>query len=375
VFGEPKLTLGRIGGVEVRVGVSWLVVVALVTWSFWDRFDADPRFHGPTAFVMAVAAAVLLLSSVLAHELAHALEARYRGVPVAGITLFLFGGVTETSMEARRPVDEFALTAVGPFTSLATGAVLGLLGVTADRLGLDAAAAVFGVVGWLNVALAVFNLLPGAPLDGGRIVRAIAWRVTGDRVRATLIAAWAGRVVGSLILALGLFELFFVPAAFVSGLWMAFIGWFLIGAATMEAAQAELRRSLARVPLRRLVGRPVEPVPPDVSVAEAIERWFEPLGGDAFLVADESGRPVGVLTLADVRGTAPDRVRVREVMRSLDDVMKLDADVPASAVLDAVDDVVVVEDGGQPIGVVTSRSLPARLRHQKELEAVVGARR
>jgi Zn-dependent protease len=377
VWGERNLSLGRIGGVEVRIGISWFVVVFLVTWSFWDRFDANPRFHGATAFVMAVAAAVLLLGSVLAHELAHALEARYRGVPVAGITLFLFGGVTETSMEARRPVDEFALTAVGPFTSLATGAVFGLVGVAAGRLGLDAPAAVFGVVGWLNVALAVFNLLPGAPLDGGRIVRAIAWRVTGDRIRATLIAAQAGRVVGTLIVILGLFEIFFVPAAFISGLWLAFIGWFLVGAAATEAAQAQLRRSVAQVPLRQLFARPIEPVPADVSVAEAVERWFRPLGRDAFLVADDSGRPVGVLTLDDVRGTAPERVTVRDVMRSLDDVTKLDADAPASAVLDALahGGVIVVEDDGEPLGVATVRSLLAQLRHQKELEAVLGARR
>src|SRR5207237_5474096 len=124
---------------------------------------------------MALAAAALLLVSVLAHELAHGLEARYRGIPVGGITLFLFGGVTET-LEARRPVDEFAMTAVGPFTSLAFGCGLGLVAVAADHAGLHSLAAVCGLVGWLNIGLAVFNLFPGAPLDGGRILRAIVWR-------------------------------------------------------------------------------------------------------------------------------------------------------------------------------------------------------
>jgi Zn-dependent protease len=375
LFGERTLTLGRIGGVEVRVSISWFLVVALVTWSFWDRFDADPRFHGPTAFAMAVAAAILLLGSVLAHELAHALEAGYRGVPVGGITLFLFGGVTETSMEARRPVDEFALTAVGPFTSLATGALFGLLSVVASGLGLKAPAAVLGDVGWLNVALALFNLLPGAPLDGGRIVRAVAWKVTGNRIRATLIAAGAGRVVGSLILGLGLFQVFFVPAAFINGLWLSFIGWFLVGAAAAEAAQAQLHRALVQVPVRQLLGPRVEPVPADLSVTHAIEQWFRPHGGDAFLVADETGRAVGLLTLDDVRGRTG--VTVRDVMRSLDDVPKIDVDASGAAALDALapDGVVVVMDEDEPLGVLTSRTLLAQLRRQEELEAALGGTR
>jgi Zn-dependent protease len=380
VFRERNLTLGRIGGVEVRVGVSWFVVVALVTWSFWDRFNPNPRFHGATAFVMAACAAVLLLGSVLAHELAHALEARYRGVPVGGITLFLFGGVTETNMEARRPVDEFALTAVGPFTSLATGAAFGLVSVVCGQLGLDAPAAVLGDVGWLNIALAVFNLLPGAPLDGGRIVRAIAWRVTGDRVRATLIAARAGWVVGTLIFGLGLFQVFFVPPAFINGLWMAFIGWFLVGAAGTEAGQAQLHRALAQTPLRRLFGRRADVVSADVSVTEAIEGWFRPLGADAFLVADETGAVVGVLTLEDVRGAAPDRT-VRDVMRPLDGVARIDADASGTAALDALarggpgGHIVLVEDDGQLLGVVTSRALLTQLRRQQELESALGAGR
>src|SRR4051794_18079946 len=185
--------LARIGGITVRADASWLIAVALVTWSFWDRFDNDRRFGGNAAFLMALAAAVLFFVSVLAHELAHALEARSRGVPVGGITLFLFGGATEMQVEARRPIDEFAFTAVGPFTSLTVGCLFGLLAVTADHRGLAEAAEVFGVAGWLNVGLAAFNLLPGAPLDGGRIVRAVAWKLTGNRPRAVRIAARAGQ--------------------------------------------------------------------------------------------------------------------------------------------------------------------------------------
>jgi Zn-dependent protease len=296
--------LARIGGIAVRADASWLVVVALVTWSFWDRFDHDPRFGGSAAFIMALAAAVLFFVSVLAHELAHALEGRFRGVPIGGITLFLFGGMTEMRVEARRPIDEFAMTAVGPFTSLTIGCLFGLLANAADHRGLAELAQVFGVVGWLNVGLTVFNLLPGAPLDGGRILRAIAWKVTGNRHLAVRIAAGAGQVLGGLLIAIGLFEVFFVPAAFVNGLWLAFLGW--------------------------------------------------------------------VLTLDDVRRVPPEargRVLVQDVMRSVDDLPWLEADTPASAVLDQLeaDGVAVVFDDAEPLGLVTLPDVLTRLRRDEEL--------
>jgi CBS domain-containing protein len=171
---------------------------------------------------------------------------------------------------------------------------------------------------------------------------------------------------------------FFVPAAFVNGLWMAFIGWFLVGAAGTEAGQAQLRRALANIPVRRLFGRRPQTVPADVPVTEAIEDWFRPLGADAFLVADQTGEVVGVLTLEDVRGAAPDR-EVQDVMRPLDGVARIDADASAVTALDALasggrgGSVVLVEDDGQPLGVVTSRALLAQLQRQQELEATLGA--
>src|SRR5579884_3145352 len=186
----------RIGGITVRAHPSWLVALALVTWSFWDRFDHDPRFTTTAALVMAVVTAALFFASVLAHELGHALEARFRRLPVGGITLFLFGGATEVPEGARRPLDEFVMVAVGPFVSLTLGCGFGLLATAADHTGLRPLAEVAGVLGWLNVGLAVFNVLPGSPLDGGRMLRAVAWRVTGDRHRAGVIAARAGQVLG-----------------------------------------------------------------------------------------------------------------------------------------------------------------------------------
>jgi Zn-dependent protease/CBS domain-containing protein len=324
---------------------------------------------------MAVATAVLFFCSVLAHELAHATEARRRGVPVGGITLFLFGGATEMTTEARRPIDEFALTALGPFTSLTLGASFGLAATAADHAGLTGPAEIAGVLGWLNVGLAVFNMLPGAPLDGGRIVRAIAWKVTGDRDRASVIAAGGGQVLGGLLLVLGLFQVFFVPAAFTTGLWWAFVGWFLMSAAGTERAQAELRRVLRGAPVRRFVSPTADPIPVDASVPDAVDGWFRMFDRDAFLVTQEPGPIVGVVSLDDVKKVAPEarrRLRVRDVMRSIDEVPWVDANRPTSAVLDqlANDGVAVVFDDSTPVGLLTLGDLLGRVRRDQALGAV-----
>ena len=368
---QMGVKLGRVRGVEVRAQGSWFVVVALITWSFWARFTTK-GYGGAEAFPMALGAATLFAGSLLAHELAHALEGLRRGVPVHSITLFLFGGATAMG-EPRRPQDQFALTVVGPFTSLALGALFGIVATAATRLGLGATSETFGVVGWLNAGLAAFNLLPGAPLDGGRIVRAIAWRAIGDPYRASRIAAQAGRVLGALLAAAGLAEVVFSPAGFGDGLWLAFIGWFLGGAANQELAYARLQERLAGVPLGRLAGRGADPIPAGASIGDAVERWFRPLHDDAFLVVDDDGRPVGVLSVDDVRSTDPsarDQVRVREAMRPLEDLPNLPADAPASTLLEQLGErgAVFVSDHGSTPGIVTARSLVARLSRLEELD-------
>ena len=226
-------TVGRLGGVVIRVDNSWVVIAVLVTWIFWARFD---EHRGPAvALVMAVVGAALFFASILAHELAHALEARHRGMEVRSITLYLFGGATEIVSEARRPGDEFAVTAVGPWTSLVLGCSFALLAYGAEQVELSALGQVAALLAWVNLVLAFFNLLPGAPLDGGRILDSIVWRVTGDHGRARRVATGAGRMLGSALVVLGVFEMVAVSGGFLDGLWLALIGWFLVRAATAEA--------------------------------------------------------------------------------------------------------------------------------------------
>jgi Zn-dependent protease len=233
---EPKVvsarTVLRIGGVDVRVDASWFVIVALVVWTFWSRFDAGRATLD--ALAMALVAAFLFFASVLAHEIAHALEARHRGIEVRSITLYLFGGTTEMASEVRRPGDEFAVTAVGPWTSIVLGCAFGLVAFAADRTAASAVGEVAALLAWVNLVLAFFNLLPGAPLDGGRMLDSIVWRVTGDHARARRVSTGAGRLLGIALVLMGIGGALFVGDAVVEGLWLALIGAFLVVAATAE---------------------------------------------------------------------------------------------------------------------------------------------
>lgn len=191
---------------------------------------------------MAIVATVLFFASILAHELGHAFEARHRGIRVEGVTLFLFGGVTEMTSHSHRPRDEFAIAAVGPWVSLLCGAVFGLVAAAATTLdpGLGRPISdVAGLLGWLNVALAAFNVIPGAPLDGGRVLRAALWWMLGDRHRAIRITARLGQALGAVLVAFGVWVYASTPSGIIASLWYWVIGIFLIHAARTESRWAK----------------------------------------------------------------------------------------------------------------------------------------
>ncbi len=310
----------RLAGVEVRLDLSILVLVVLVGWAFTGIFRGD---HGLTvAIVMAGVAAVLVVLTTLAHELGHALEARYRGMEVEGITLLLFGGVTELHAEGQTARDELAVAAVGPWISLVCAAVFGLLATFADVLlpssAAEPVAQVAGVLGWWNLLLAAFNLVPGAPLDGGRVLRALLWMLTGDRLRALRISVRAGQLIGVLLIVFGLVTLVragprasLVVAAFVLS------GVFLLRAAAAELRQAELnavldgRRvvdllALVPVPLPAdgPLDVPAEPHPADIPTVDDTDDLYTLI--DAFQGSHDhvrivqDGHTIGVLTEGEV---------------------------------------------------------------------------
>ncbi len=320
----PKaLTIFTLRGIAVRADPSWLLIAVLVLYSFFDRWNG--LFGTSTAAAMAVGAAVLFFVSLLAHELGHAVEARHRDVEVSGVTLFLLGGVTEMHSDAKRPRDEFAIAAVGPFLSLVAGALFGILAATLDYwVDWPAVEMVFGTLGWMNVGLAIFNLVPGAPLDGGRVLRAGLWFVLGDRRRAIAWSARAGQgfavVLWALAIRTGL------AGGISDALWLAFVGFFLWQAASAERRHVALDRMLDGETAASL-GVEIRPsVDGQASVAMLLDGLDPDLVPDARPVALD-GAVVGALVTDDIRSMHPqDRV-----FRVAEEVMRPAADLPRVA--------------------------------------------
>jgi Zn-dependent protease len=360
--------LVRVRGIDVRLDPTLVLIAVLVGWTFGTRFmEVHPT---GIAVAMAVAGAVLFFASILAHELAHAFEALHRGLEVHGITLFLFGGVTEMDARSESPRDEFVIAAVGPYVSLLCGAAFGLLATYATWLfpaGLAGPVAdVAGLLGWLNVLLAVFNLVPGAPLDGGRVLRAGLWWALKDRRRALRISARAGQVLGLAIAGFGLWAIARTgTAGLIGGFWWLVIGAFLFSAARVELRHSDVDAVLDGRSARDLVGPLPEPVAVDRALdtvdAETMAR------GRELLPVVDGDRLVGVLPLPELADLHPTDRSVRtagEVMATVDELplVELDAGVRELIAAFAGDHRAVrVAESGRPIAVVTEREVARSL--------------
>ncbi len=343
----------RILGIPVVLAPSWLLIAALITWSLQLSFQHQrPGATATATWLAAALGALLFFGSVLVHELSHSLVARHKRIPVRRIRLFIFGGVSELEHEPRSPGEEFAITIVGPLSSLAVG--LGFLAIR-QAFGEGLAGALFSWLGVVNLYLGGFNLLPGFPMDGGRVLRSIVWRRTGSLRTATRVAALTGRGQASLMVLFGLWA--YVTRG-PAGLWLAFIGWFLFQAATVAGSPAGQARSLRGLRVADLM----EPTTTSVSPALPLDvfRATGPAGGRPawYPVVDPWGKTVGVIETAAVAALAEDkiaRMRVADAMRPVgpDDVVAPGTDIERLLSLQRDENRVflVVEDG-EPVGVL-----------------------
>jgi Zn-dependent protease/CBS domain-containing protein len=315
-----NLTLGRLGGVQVRLNWSWFVVFALIVWSLAASVfpSQNPELSDRVHLAMAVVAALVFFASVLLHELGHAWQARREGLEIDGITLWLFGGVAQFKGAFPNPGAEFRIAIAGPLVTLGLGAGFVLLALAGLPSSVDGVAA---WLGYINLFLLVFNLIPALPLDGGRVLRAALWRARGDLGWGTRVAAEIGRGFGYLFIALGV-AMFIFEGSF-SGAWLAFIGWFLLQAATAEARYVATDQALAGLQVRDLMARSPVTVDPDLTVGRFMDEIARSRRFTTYPVVDRSGRPIGLLAFSSVAAVPRsewDTRRVRESMIPLDQV-------------------------------------------------------
>ncbi len=347
------IDLFTVFGVRIRLDPSWFLIFALifVALAFGHLPRLAPEASTEVHVVAGLVAALAFFGSILLHELAHCWTAMRAGLQVEEITLFVFGGVSRIKEEARTPGVELWVAIAGPLASFALAAAFALL-AEAFEGGPEIASSVLGYLSWTNVALGVFNMLPGYPLDGGRVLRAIVWRATGSLRKGTRVASRAGTVLAYALIALGALQI--VAGAFVAGVWTIVLAMFLRGLAKSGYDDLVLRKMLAGVEVERVMVPSAElvTVPPDLAVSELIDRYFLEHGFRAFPVV-EDGRTIGLVSAEDVRRAggprAAARRTVREIMAPADESTTI---TPHDSMLSAIErmrprarNLLVVEDG------------------------------
>lgn len=366
------IRLGRILGIPVGANYTWFIALWMLTWSLARAYYPDrfPGFPASTYWTMGLASALLLFASVLVHELGHALTARRYGIRTRSITLFLFGGVAQIAKDPPTPVAELVVAAAGPVTSL----ILSALFAGARPLAAGSAlGAIVTYLAWINASLAGFNLIPGFPLDGGRVLRALIWRVTGSLERATLIASRTGQLVAMGFIAFGVLGAF--TGNVIAGIWLVLIGWFMDTGAQASYQQVLLREALGRVRIGDIMSREVHVVDPNLTLELLVAEYFLPLKHGGFPVV-WGDRLLGIITLHDVKGVPKERratTTVRDAMTPLD---RLRTVRPTASAYDAftrmaqadVGRLLVVDAGGNLVGIVTRSDLLHVMRIRVELE-------
>jgi Zn-dependent protease len=356
--------IGRLAGIDLAVHPSWLVIAFLLTFSLADAFFPRliPGWTVGQYWLLGAATALLFFASVLAHEFSHALVARRFGLKVAGITLFIFGGATSIEGDARTPREEALIALAGPASSIIIGAALLGAGALVE---VREVRALLGWLGVINVVLGVFNLVPGFPMDGGRVLRAILWRLRGDANAATRQAAIVGRVVGYLMVAGGV--MWALRSRDIgSGLWLALVGWFLATAAEATMQQAGVERSLSGVRVRDAMDATPAAVSPNESVADLVSERM--LRGDdrSFLVRHDDGGLAGMVTLGDVKRLPRESwadARVTDIMTRYDDLATIGPEEPLADALRLLQErevgqlPVMESEGRLPLGLVTRRGI------------------
>ena len=384
MFGRP-IHLFKVFGISVRIDPSWFIIAILVTWSFATSvFPSQLSGRSPaTYWLMGIGGAFGYFLSVVLHELSHSLVARTYGVEMRGITLFIFGGIAEMPGEVPTPKSELVIAAAGPAASFGIALAAGGLGSLGGRAGWpEPSTKVLLYLAFLNGALAVFNLMPAFPLDGGRILRSLLWGWKGSLRWATRISASIGGGFGLLLIALGVLAVAFLPGGFVTGLWLFLLGLFVRNAAAASYQQLLLRRALEGEPVSRFMQANPVTVPRGVSVLELVQDYIYKHHFKMFPVVDDAGRLFGCVTTRQVR-ELPREEWDRQTVGAL--ATRCTAENTVTADTDALEALsrmsrtgasrLMVVDGDRLLGILSLKDLLRFLSLKMELEEAGAAPR
>jgi Zn-dependent protease/predicted transcriptional regulator len=374
---KSQIKLGTVFGVELGLHYSWLVIALLITFSLGAQFHAVNRdWSDAVVWSTAIVTGILFFACLFAHELSHAVVAKARGIPIHKITLFLLGGVAQIEKEASDPKTEFWMAIVGPFTSGALGVLLLGLARLFGWLPWSSPAtpgiALLVWLGYINLGLGAFNMIPGFPLDGGRVLHALLWWTMDDAERSTRAAAFIGQVIAVLFIAFGIITFF--RGAGLGGLWIAFIGWFLLQAAGATYMQVRSRTLLQGLRVKDVMSTDCPTVDPEMSLEEFAHEQVLRTGRRCFLVVHD-GRLLGLITPSEVRSVEPQAwpyTTVRKAMRTADKIHFVSPDMPAMDALETMgrEDVnqLPVLVHGRVEGIVSRAHVLQILRSRAELK-------
>ena len=366
------IPIGRLFGISIKLHFSWFFIFALITWALSTSYfpDVFPDWSPATSVITSIATSLLFFASVMLHELMHSVVAKASGIPVESITLFIFGGISRITREPGEPKVELRIALAGPLTSLLLGGIFWAIFFTVPA-NLEHIIAISFWLGWINILLGVFNLLPGFPLDGGRVLRAILWWRSGNLRRATRWASNAGRGLSFLFIFGGILLIF--SGFWFNGLWLAFIGWFLGNAAAGSYRQLTLQQTLQGHAVSEAMTRDCLTVPPDLTLVRLVNEHILPFGNQCFVVTTDS-HIQGLITLKIIKAVPREMwatKKVAEVMMPFEELKQIRPDEDLASVFkilteEEINQLPVVE-GGRVIGMISRENLLAFINIRNKL--------
>jgi Zn-dependent protease/predicted transcriptional regulator len=357
---KSSIKLFKVFGIEIRLNYSWFIIFALFAYYFGFYYFPSylPGLNRGLLALITIVTVIVFFISVLIHEMSHSLVARRRGTPVERITLFLFGGMAQIEKEPETPYSEFIMAIAGPVASFVLAGMFGVIWFfTRD---IRPMAIPIGYLAVINLVLGIFNMLPGYPLDGGRVLRSIIWKVTGNLKRATFVASTAGRVLGFMIIAGGIYFIF--TGNFLNGIWLSFIGWFLQSSAQMGYRQLIIETSIKGVKVKDIINENIVYVLKDITLQGLVNDYFMKYRFGRFPVIEdeETQKLIGIISLHDIKEVPREEwpeVKAGDIVKPVSDSEKLSL---STSVSDAIKKMgknnlshLVVMSGGRLRGIIT----------------------